>query len=145
MGRKGDVTGGQSASFLVKHKAVVMGTLLVATMSIIMYYVMLRIYVITHPISMLLHSLVSMISFSQLRPRRITLCRFPSRPVMPRNHLHLVLHNPPPVHGRPQLPTQHAHQLPAAAPTLIHQAPAALPLHPVGDGGHERGLVFSPS
>ena len=56
VGRKGDVTGGKSASFLVKHKAVVMGTLLVATMSIIMYYVMLRIYVITHPISMLLHS-----------------------------------------------------------------------------------------
>ena len=79
------------------------------------------------------------------RPHRITLCRFPLQPVMPRNHLHLVLHHPPSVHGQPQPPTQHAHQLQAAAPTLIHQAPAALPLHPVGDGGHERGLVFSPS
>ena len=31
--------------------------------------------------------------------------------------------------------------MPTAAPTLIHQALAVLPLHPVGDGGHKRGLA----
>jgi hypothetical protein len=28
------------------------------------------------------------------------LCRFPPQPVMPLNHLHLVLHHPPPVHSQ---------------------------------------------